>query len=356
MSPPPLGGLFFTIPLSTRIDRSAPASNHPRRILVTGGAGFIGSHLTQLLLERGDVVTVVDNLSTGRRANLPETHPNLRFIHADLSAALESFGDGERFDELYHLAAAVGVRLVLTEPINSIETNVEQTAALLRFAAASQTPDGRRGIPTLIASSSEVYGKAAKSPFSEEDDVVYGPTTAGRWSYACSKAIDEYLALAHHRQHGLPVVVARFFNTVGPRQLGDYGMVLPRFVAAARAGQTITVYGDGTASRCFCDVRDVVQVLPAMVENAACHGRIFNVGSDRPITIAALADLVIRTLSSSATKRFIPYSEAYPSGFEDLQQRQPDLSRLRSVLSFKPAISLEQTILDLANALPENGS
>jgi UDP-glucose 4-epimerase len=323
-------------------------------VLVTGGAGFIGSHLVDRLLARGDSVTVVDNLSTGRRTNLPASHQGLRFIEADLRDALAAFGRGERFSEIYHLAAAVGVRLVLSEPISSIETNVEQTAALLRFAATHS--ERGTGVPTLIASSSEVYGKAAKSPFSEEDDVVYGPTTAGRWSYACSKAIDEYLALAYASRHQMPVLVARFFNTVGPRQVGDYGMVLPRFVGAALRNEPLTVYGDGSASRCFCDVRDVVEALPRMLAEPGCMGRVFNVGSDKPITISELGDRVLRTLGSRSKKRFIPYDEAYPAGFEDLQQRQPDLSRLRSVLKFEPAIPLEQTIRDIAKALTEYGS
>jgi UDP-glucose 4-epimerase len=323
-----------------------PAS--PRRTLITGGAGFIGSHLVERLLDRGDAVTVVDNLSTGRRENLPERHERLRFIHADLSAALQAFAAGERFDEVYHLAAAVGVKLVIAEPIASIETNVEQTAALLRFVAGHPQPPR-----TLIASSSEVYGKAAKSPFSEDDDVVYGPTTVGRWSYACSKAIDEYLALAYHAQHRTPTVVARFFNTVGPRQVGDYGMVLPRFVAAALKGEPLTVYGDGSASRCFCDVRDVVEVLPRLIAQPEAFGRVFNVGSDRAITIHDLAELVIKTLNSSAPIRTIPYSEAFPAGFEDLRQRQPDLSRLRSAVAFQPRCTLERTIEDVARFIQD---
>lgn len=320
---------------------------------MTGGAGFIGSHLVERLLARGDAVTVVDNLSTGRRDNLPAAHERLRFIEADLGQALAAFGKGEVFDEIYHLAAAVGVKLVITDPIRAIETNVEQTAALLRFAAdpARHARADGGGVPTLIASSSEVYGKATKSPFAEDDDVVYGPTTATRWSYACSKAIDEYLALAYHAQRRLPAVIARFFNTVGPRQVGDYGMVLPRFVAAALQGEPLPVYGDGSASRCFCDVRDVVEVLPRMLASPACRGRVFNVGTDRPITISALADLVIRTLGSSSTKRFLPYTEAYPSGFEDLRQRQPDLTRLRAAVGFDPRIPLEQTIRDVAAAM-----
>jgi UDP-glucose 4-epimerase len=315
-------------------------------MLVTGGAGFIGSHLTDLLLARGDDVTVVDNLSTGRRENLPATHERLRFIEADLSDALHALGRGERFDEIYHLAAAVGVSLVMADPIRSIETNVEQTAALLRFAVSRSQAGG--GVPVLLASSSEVYGKSSKSPFSEEDDAVYGPTTIGRWSYACSKAIDEYLGLAYANQHRLPVVVARFFNTVGPRQVGDYGMVLPRFVRAALLAEPLTVYGDGAQTRCFCDVRDVVEVLPRMLAAPACHGRVYNVGSDRPISIRGLADLVIGTLGSRSAVRLLPYTEAYPPGFEDLRRREPDLARIRAALGFAPRHTLERTIRDIA--------
>lgn len=320
-------------------------------MLVTGGAGFIGSHLVERLLNRGDRVTVVDNLSTGRRANLPESHPGLRFIEADLGEALPALGKGEVFDEIYHLAAAVGVRLVMNEPIRSIETNIDQTSALLRFAAVSRTP-------TLIASSSEVYGKSSRSPFSEDDDAVYGPTTIGRWSYACSKAIDEYLALAYHAKQSLPAVVTRFFNTVGPRQVGDYGMVLPRFVGAALRNEPLTIYADGSATRCFCDVRDVVDVLPRLLATPACHGRVFNVGSDVPVSILALADMVIRTTASQSGKKFIAYSEVYPAGFEDLQQRQPDLRRLRAAVAggFTPRINLEQTIRDVAAFIKTSGS
>ncbi|MDX2131532.1 MAG: GDP-mannose 4,6-dehydratase [Planctomycetota bacterium] len=318
----------------------------PRRVLVSGGAGFIGSHLVDRLLARGDTVTVVDNLSTGRRDNLPGAHERLRFVEADLKDALNAFGKGERFEQIYHLAAAVGVSLVIADPIRSIETNVEQTAALLRFAVSRA--EGGAPVPTLVASSSEVYGKAAKSPFHEEDDVVYGPTTVPRWSYACSKAIDEYLALAYHATHHAPVVVARFFNTVGPRQVGSYGMVLPRFVERALAGRPLDVYGDGTQSRCFCDVRDVVGVLPALLETPACHGRVFNVGSDRSISIRELADLVVRTLGAASAVRTIPYAEAYPGNFEDLRQRRPDLSRIRDAVRFAPSIPLERTIRDVA--------
>ncbi len=320
-----------------------------RRVLVTGGAGFIGSHLTDLLLERGAEVTVIDNLSTGRRENLPGRgvgHERLRFIEADLAQALSALGPGERFDEIYHLAAAVGVKLVVDDPIRCIETNIDETARLLRFAV--EHGPGGSPAPTLVASSSEVYGKSDRCPFHEDDDVVYGPTTRSRWSYAASKAIDEYLALAHHAKNRLPAVVARFFNTVGPRQVGSYGMVLPNFVAAAVEHRPLPIYGDGQQVRCFCDVRDVVDALPRLLDNAACHGRVFNVGSDRSLSIEQLADLVIATVGSRSSKQFISYDTAYARGFEDLQQRTPDLTRLREAIGFSPRRTLEQTIRDIA--------
>jgi len=242
-------------------------------VLVTGGAGFIGSHLVDYLLARGDRVLVVDNLSTGRLENLAahRSESRLRLVESDLSEALPSISSNEVFDEVYHLAAAVGVKRIIERPIESIETNIMETAALLHAAVAQAE---RAGKPprVLIASSSEVYGKSSKAPFSEDDDCVYGPTTALRWSYACSKAIDEHLALAHHARSGLPVVVARFFNTVGPRQTGEYGMVLPNFVRAVMSGGTPTVFGDGLQTRCFCDVRDVVPVLPRLIAHPAAMG------------------------------------------------------------------------------------
>lgn len=333
----------------------APAEQGPgrsSRSLITGGAGFIGSHLVERLLDRGDSVTVIDDLSTGRRSNLPADHPRLRFIEADLRQALSAFGRGERFDEVYHLAAAVGVRLVVEDPIRCIETNVEGASALLRFALEHGPDRGEPGAPrgarTLIASSSEVYGKSEQSPFREEDDVVYGPTTRTRWSYAASKAIDEYLALAYAARHRLPVVVARFFNTVGPRQVGEYGMVLPNFVRAALVDQPIRVFGDGAQTRCFCDVRDVVDALPRLLGERAAHGRVFNVGSDRPISIAQLAATVVRVLGSRSDIEHVPYDRAYSAGFEDLRKREPDLSRIRATIAFRPSIPLERTINDLA--------
>lgn len=315
-----------------------------RRTLVTGGAGFIGSHLVEHLSGRGDHVVVVDDLSTGRRGNLqgvPEQ--SLTVIEKSVSEAVKGLDPGG-FDEIYHLAAAVGVRLVIREPIGTIETNVLQTSAALEFAAAG-------GTPILVASTSEVYGKSSQLPFAEDGDVVFGPPWQPRWAYACSKAIDEFLALAHHRSGNLRVVVARFFNIVGPRQVGSYGMVLPRFVAAALAGRPLEVYGDGRQTRCFCDVRDVVGVLPVLVADPACGGGVFNVGSDRTIEIGALAELVRETLGSNSPIERVPYRQAFGEGFDDLLHRQPDLTRLRKATGFAPGIDLVQTIRDLADQM-----
>ncbi len=324
----------------------ADASRKAPRVLVTGGAGFIGSHLVDALLEQGCDVTVIDDLSTGKRSNLPAHHERLRFIEADLTHALEAFGPGERFEQIYHLAAAVGVRLVVQKPAQSIETNVNQAAALLRFAL-NRSQDGSP-VPTLIASSSEVYGKGIRTPFSEDDDVLYGPTTVSRWSYACSKAIDEYLALAHHHEDGLGVVVARFFNTIGPRQIGRYGMVVPRFVESALAGKDLEVHGDGEQSRCFCHVADIVDVLPKLLGNKACHGRVFNLGSAKSVTIIELARRVIEQTQSSAGIRRVEYEEVFGPGFEDLRRREPDLSRVCNATGWKPLRTLDESIRDIA--------
>ncbi len=329
---------------------AATPKQSPRslRTLITGGAGFIGSHLAEGLLARGDRVTVIDNLSTGRLANLPE-NPHLRFIEADLGEALAALGPGEVFDEIYHLAAAVGVGLVMDNPIGAIRTNIEQTVALLEFAAGRTAPaGGPPGIPTLIASSSEVYGKSAKSPYSESDDVVYGPTSVARWCYAYSKAIDEYLALNYGSKRGLRVVVTRFFNTVGPRQVGDYGMVLPRFVGAALAGRPLRVHGEGRQSRCFCHIADVTGALPRLLGEPRCHGEVFNIGSDRSITIRDLAELVLKITGSRSKIELVPYSQAYPAGFEDLADRKPDLSKIGRAIGFVPRKTLEETIRDVA--------
>jgi UDP-glucose 4-epimerase len=319
------------------------ATQTGRRFLVTGGAGFIGSHLCETLLASGGHVTVVDDLSTGRHSNLHAAHAmggsSIELIESTVSAALPLLV-ARHFDGIYHLAAAVGVRLVVEDPARAAETNIFETAAILAFASRTRTP-------LLFASSSEVYGKGVRSPFQEDDDLVFGGPTVSRWSYGLSKAIDEQLALAHAHRDGLPVVIARFFNTVGPRQRGRYGMVLPRFVAAAVAGQPIQVHGTGQQVRCFCDVRDVAAALPKLLNRAECHGRVFNVGGDHPITVEELAERVISLTGSSSTIEHIAYSEVFGASFEDLAIRVPDITRLRAAIGFEAHIALERTIHDL---------
>ncbi|MEM8758220.1 MAG: NAD-dependent epimerase/dehydratase family protein [Planctomycetota bacterium] len=342
---------------------------HAPPVLVTGGAGFIGSHLVDRLVAAGHRVTVIDNLSTGRRANLAphlnaagtnggedggENGGPVRLIDADLAEALDDIGPGRPLGAvgaIYHLAAAVGVRLVMERPAESIETNVGLTGRLLERALGA----GPGGTParTLIASSSEVYGKGVGEVFSEDDDVLYGPTTVTRWSYAMSKALDEFLALAHARDRGLPCVIVRFFNTIGPRQIGDYGMVVPRFVSAALRGEPLPVHGDGGQSRCFCDVRDAARALPELMSRDDCLGRVFNLGSDAPITIAELAELVLRVVGSPSRVERVPYDAVYAGGFEDLRRRRPDLSRIAAAIGFRPTIGLEQTVRDIAASLTD---
>ena len=315
-----------------------------RSILVTGGAGFIGSHLVEQLSRHGHHVTVVDNLSTGRLANLNDVAPEqLDFMEGDLSEVLPALDPG-RFVQIYHLAAAVGVRLVVEQPVRTIETNVEETLVVLRFASEMK-------VPTLLASTSEVYGKSEKIPFAETDDLILGPTTEPRWAYACSKAIDEFLGLAWYRDQGLPVVIARFFNTVGPRQVGTWGMVLPRFVEAAINNEPLLVYGTGEQTRCFCDVRDVVEVLPRFLADGNVFGSVINVGRDMPVSMSELASRVIEVLGSSSSIRKISYEEAYGRSIEDMIHRRPDISRLQSSFEFAPRYELEQTIRDLADSI-----
>ncbi len=315
-----------------------------RTILVTGGAGFIGSHLVDHLIARGDRVVVVDDLSTGRLSNLDAAREiagdRLEIHEGAVSNVLPTL-DASRFDGIHHLAAAVGVRLVVDAPIRTIETNVHETSAALAFARQAS-------VPLLLASTSEVYGKGLRSPFAEDDDVVYGSTMAPRWSYACSKAIDEYLALAHHREGLAPTVVVRFFNTVGPRQSGEYGMVLPRFVHAAMQGAAMEVHGDGRQSRCFCDVRDVVPILPRLLEEPRHHGRVFNLGRDELVEIGDLARMIRDRLGSSSEIVHVPYSDVFDERFEDLRTRQPDLTRIREAVGFAPAVPLITTVDDIA--------
>ena len=310
------------------------------RVLVTGGAGFIGSHLVEHLLDQGHSILVVDDLSTGLEHQVP-VHPEVELVCSTVEQWLAD-EPSESFFEAYHLAAAVGVRKVVEDPFGTIINNVVETAGLLQFLAKSSTP-------TLLASTSEVYGVGHGRPFRETDDSVYGPTTVARWSYAHSKAVDEHLAFA--LEESLPSVVIRFFNTVGPRQRGDWGMVLPRFVQAAMANTPIEVHGDGMQNRCFADVRDVVGALPRILHTPEARGLPVNVGHDEPISILELAELVRKVLHSESPIRIVPYNEVWGRGFQDLQERIPDLARARNLVSLPPSRPLAETIWDLAESI-----
>jgi UDP-glucose 4-epimerase len=316
-----------------------------RHVLVTGGAGFIGSHLVERLLRDGKRVVVVDDLSTGSLENLPgvANHPKLRTITGKISACAELPQIVAQAESIYHLAAAVGVELVVKSPIHVLETNLHETEVLLKAAAPPR-------VPVLVASTSEVYGKSQKAAFSEEDDLLIGPPHQARWSYACSKLMDEFLALAYAKERALPVVIARLFNTVGPRQIGQYGMVLPRFIAAARSNQPIRVYGDGLQTRCFCFVLDTVEALVRLQNCAAARGEVFNVGGTEEISIRDLAQRVVETLVSKSTIESVPYSEAYAPGFDDMRRRKPVIDKLANVTGFRPATSLLEIIRLTAHA------
>ena len=334
-------------------DRAEQPDGSRRRTLVTGGAGFIGSHLVDALIDRGDHVTVVDDLSTGSSSNLASTGPDdprLEMIESTVTDAVAGpLIDTPPFDEIHHLAASVGVVRILERPTESIETNIHETSALLRFAVERHP---RRLPRVLLASSSEVYGLGGRGELLREDDTcTYGPTTAHRWSYGYAKAIDEFLALAHHREDGLPIVIVRLFNIVGPRQSDRYGMVLPRFVKSACAGEDLLVHGDGTQVRTFCDVRDIVGPLIQLAAHPDATGRVVNIGSDSPLTVSNLAQRVVDCLDSVSRIRTIPYREAYADGFQDLPHRCPALDRLRELVDFSPTITLEQTIRDIAKRL-----
>ena len=308
-------------------------------VLVTGGAGFIGSHLVERLLREGRRVVVIDDLSTGSRDNLRgfATNPNLRLIEAKISSCAELPRLVADMESVYHLAAAVGVELVVKSAIHVIETNLHETEVLLEAAAPA-------GTPVLLASTSEVYGKSQKTEFSEEDDLLIGPPQQSRWSYACSKLMDEFLALAFAKERGLPVTIVRLFNTVGPRQTGRYGMVLPRFIAAAKAGVPLKVYGDGQQSRCFCYVLDTVEALVRLQNNPAARGEIFNIGGGEEISILDLARLVLETLGAKSAIELVPYSQAYAPGFDDMRRRKPRTEKLARVAGFRPQTSLREII------------
>jgi UDP-glucose 4-epimerase len=315
-------------------------------VLVTGGAGFIGSHLVERLLDEGKSVVVVDDLSTGSRENLRAlaSHPRLRVIEARISTCAELPGLITQAESIFHLAAAVGVDLVVKSPIHVLETNLHETEVLLEAAAPHR-------VPLLVASTSEVYGKSQKAAFSEEDDLLIGPPHQSRWSYACSKLMDEFLALAYAQERALPVVIVRLFNTVGPRQTGRYGMVLPRFIAAARRGDPLRVFGDGQQSRCFCYVRDTVEALVRLQNSPAARGEILNIGGTEEISILDLAKRVIETLGSKSTIEFVPYAEAYAPGFDDMRRRKPVVEKLERITGFRPRISLREIIERTAKSL-----
>jgi UDP-glucose 4-epimerase len=309
------------------------------RYLITGGAGFIGSHLAEALLENGHTVSVIDDLSTGRFENIEHlvNSPEFSFAIADVRDEIVLDRLASQADAILHLAAAVGVHLVIEKPVHTIESNIGGTQAVLQAAL-------RYRVKVLITSSSEVYGKGSKVPFSEDDDVLLGPTSRSRWVYSASKMVDEFLGLAYMREHGLPVIIVRLFNTVGPRQTGRYGMVLPRFVSQALRGEPITVYGDGSQSRCFCAVADVVRALIALVEHPRASGQVVNVGSTEEITILELAKLVKQVTNSGSEIRLVSYEEAYSPGFEDMHRRVPDTTRVRELIDWAPASSLEQIV------------
>lgn len=312
------------------------------RYLLTGGSGFIGGHLSDELLRRGHEVMVIDDLSTGSIHNIEHLKSNPKFKYViDTVANVNLMAElVDACDRIYHLAAAVGVKLIVESPVRTIETNIKLTEIVLELAAKKRRP-------TFVASTSEVYGKSTDFPFREEGDLVMGATNKGRWSYACSKAIDEFLAIAYWKEKKLPTVVARLFNTVGPRQTGQYGMVIPNFVRQALAGQPITVYGDGKQSRCFCHVHDTVKALASLLDNENAYGEVFNVGNNVEISMLDLAKTVRDACESKSEIVFVPYEKAYEAGFEDMTRRVPDLSKVNKFLGWKPTLSLQQILTDV---------
>ena len=309
------------------------------RILITGGSGFVGSHLAERCLERGDRVHVIDDLSTGAIDNLEAIRKHPRFTY-DIDSITNERLMAELVDVsdiVYHLAAAVGVRLIVESPVRTIETNIRGTEIVLTLAAKKKKR-------VLIASTSEVYGKLDRVPFREDDDLVLGATSRSRWSYACSKAIDEFLALAYWKEKRVPTVIARLFNTVGPRQTGRYGMVVPSFVQQALAGRNITVFGDGSQRRCFMHVSDTVRALMALGDDPGATGQVYNVGSQDEITILELAERVKKLSGSDSRIVLIPYAEAYEEGFEDMMRRVPDTSKIRDLTGFRPQLGLDDIL------------
>jgi len=318
--------------------------------LITGGAGFIGSHLSEALLSAGHRVVVIDDLSTGTIRNVLHLKDNPRFkCIVDTCAdrrLLAELVDGA--DVIYHLAAAVGVKLIVESPVRTLETNIKLTELVLEAAHKKRKP-------VFVASTSECYGKSEQFPFSEDGDLVLGSSSKGRWSYACSKLIDEFLAIAYYRERKLPTVVGRLFNTVGPRQTGQYGMVIPNFVRQALAGEPITVYGDGTQSRCFTHVRDTVRALIGLMQRPEAYGQVYNIGNTHEISILKLAEQVRQRAASKSEIVFVPYEKAYEAGFEDMQRRVPSLRKIHDLLGWQPTIGLEQILDDVIAQFRSDG-
>ena len=320
------------------------------RALITGGAGFIGSHLAEFLLDKGYEVMVIDDLSTGRFENIEHLTKNPRFRFAIDTITNEQVMDRlvSECGVIYHLAAAVGVRLIVEKPVHTIQTNVMGTEAVLRAAQ-------RYRVKVLIASTSEVYGKGNAVPFREDDDVVLGPTARNRWSYAASKMVDEFLGLAYYKENGLPVTIFRLFNTVGPRQTGRYGMVIPRFVQQAKKGESLTVYSDGEQSRCFMHVQDAIRAVYDLSVKPEAVGKVYNIGSTEETTILDLARNVLAKVREEETLppvddpqlHFIPYEDAYTEGFEDMRRRVPDITRINALTGWKPSRSLDDILTDV---------
>lgn len=321
------------------------------RYLITGGAGFIGSHLADALLSRGDSVFIIDDLSTGSIRNIEHLkgHPRFRYVIDTMMNAplLSELVDGA--DHVFHLAAAVGVQLIVESPVRTIETNVGCTELLLATA-------DKKKRKVFIASTSEVYGKSPDVPFREDGDLVLGATTRGRWAYAASKAIDEFLAIAYWKERRLPSVIARFFNTVGPRQTGRYGMVVPRFVGQALSGEPLTVFGDGKQSRCFTHVSDAVRAAIALADADHTVGEVFNIGSTQEISMLDLAHRVVQLTESSSTIEFIPYASAYGENFEDMPRRVPSLEKVRRTVGYEPRMTLDETLLSVIAHLRDSGA
>ncbi|MBM4026862.1 MAG: NAD-dependent epimerase/dehydratase family protein [Planctomycetes bacterium] len=309
------------------------------KALITGGAGFIGSHLAERLLQSGDEAIVIDDLSTGRLENLQgfRHHPKLQFVKGDIRDSTLVQLLASQCDVIFHLAAAVGVQLIADDPVRTIETNIAGTQVVLEAA-------NKFGRKILLASSSEIYGKSEKVPFAEDDDFVLGGTAFSRWAYACSKAVDEFLGQAFHQQYGLSVVGARFFNTIGPRQTGRYGMVVPRFVQWALRNEPIQIYGTGQQTRCFCCVQDLVDAVIGLMHCEQAAGRVFNIGSTEEITMEVLADRIIAITGSTSRKEFVPYVVAYGRPIEDMMRRVPNTERIRQAIGWQPQTSLDQTL------------